>query len=292
MKKLKRAAVVFAALCMTFVFTACGGNDQGKDVMKTSAYNVEEVKSLTSETNVELLGKINGKEVNVKTEMSHKIIRNPLTMKMDMKVISDENGKTRTENTKMYAESHGNNLIFYYQLNGKWYREIEDDMDDFNRYNTAESAKTYMEAIKDFERTGTDNINGIMADRYEGTVSGKYFRAIYDESDLEDRFELDRYDDYDDYDDYDNYPEANITSIFGGIDDIPATIWIDSDNMRPVKYQFDMTEAVKTMLVNLGTRGEKITVSKVLMSTVITGYNNVDSIKIPDDVKKAGELEL
>ena len=74
MKKLKRAAVVFAALCMTFVFTACGGNDQGKDVMKTSAYNVEEVKSLTSETNVELLGKINGKEVNVKTEMSHLLL--------------------------------------------------------------------------------------------------------------------------------------------------------------------------------------------------------------------------
>ena len=62
--------------------------------------------------------------------------------------------------------------------------------------------------------------------------------------------------------------------------------------MRPVKYQFDVTEAVKTMLGNLGTRGEEITVSKVLMSTVITGYNNVDSIKIPDDVKKAGELEL
>ena len=40
MKRLKRAAVVFAALCMTFVFTACGGNDQGKDVMKTSVDNV------------------------------------------------------------------------------------------------------------------------------------------------------------------------------------------------------------------------------------------------------------
>ena len=283
MKKIKRVTAVFVAICMIFAFTACDGNEQKKDVMKTSINNIEEVDSMTSETYVEFAGTIEGQDVNINTAISHRMITSPFAMKMEVGITSDEGGKQQTKSTKMYAESSGINCVLYYQINDKWYKETEEGNDDFRHYNTAETAKIYMKSVKDVRRTGSDIISGAAADRYEGVISENDFKTVFDESDLDHRFEID---------DFDDFKTSNLNSIFDGVGDIPMTIWLDSDNMRPVKYQFDMTDAVKIMLGNLDTRGEKITVSKVHMSTVITGYNNVDKITIPEAARQAGILDL
>ena len=73
---------------------------------------------------------------------------------------------------------------------------------------------------------------------------------------------------------------------------MPITIWIDGEKLLPVKYYFDMTNMMSALMKNMGTDEEGLAIDKVILSMVLTGFDNVDAIDIPQEAREAEELEL
>ena len=281
MKKERKLLALLLVFCMVFALAACGNKDMSDaDVMKQATENMNALKSMTAETSMEMVFSMGEDSMTMTSEMTQKVINDPISMEIVMNMVMGFGGETQEMESTVYAEADGDNLITYTQMEGDWYKMTQPGLEALEEYDTTKAMGTYLEAIQNFKKTGTEDVAGIKADKYEGVITEDYFQTVLEESGLDEQFGFDGED------------SATLKELFEGIGEMPITIWIDGEKLLPVKYYFDMTNMMSALMKNMGTDEEGLAIDKVILSMVLTGFNNVDAIDIPQEAREAEELEL
>ena len=281
MKKERKLVALLLVLCMVFALAACGNKDMSDaDVMKQATENMNALKSMTAETSMEMVFSMGEDSMTMTSEMTQKVINDPISMEIVMNMVMGFGGETQEMESTVYAEADGDNLITYTQMEGDWYKMTQPGLEALEEYDTTKAMGTYLEAIQNFKKTGTEDVAGVKADKYEGVITEDYFQTVLEESGLDEQFGFDGED------------SATLKELFEGIGEMPITIWIDGEKLLPVKYYFDMTNMMSALMKNMGADEEGLAIDKVILSMVLTGFDNVDAIDIPQEAREAEELEL
>lgn len=281
MKKERKLLALLLVFCMVFALAACGNKDMSDaDVMKQATENMNALKSMTAETSMEMVFSMGEDSMTMTSEMTQKVINDPISMEIVMNMVMGFGGETQEMESTVYAEADGDNLITYTQMEGDWYKMTQPGLEALEEYDTTKAMSTYLEAIQNFKKTGTEDVAGVKADKYEGVITEDYFQTVLEESGLDEQFGFDGED------------SATLKELFEGIGEMPITIWIDGEKLLPVKYYFDMTNMMSALMKNMGTDEEGLAIDKVILSMVLTGFDNVDAIDIPQEAREAEELEL
>ena len=281
MKKERKLLALLLVFCMVFALAGCGNKDMSDaDVMKQATENMNALKSMTAETSMEMVFSMGEDSMTMTSEMTQKVINDPISMEIVMNMVMGFGGETQEMESTVYAEADGDNLITYTQMEGDWYKMTQPGLEALEEYDTTKAMGTYLEAIQNFKKTGTEDVAGVKADKYEGVITEDYFQTVLEESGLDEQFGFDGED------------SATLKELFEGIGEMPITIWIDGEKLLPVKYYFDMTNMMSALMKNMGTDEEGLAIDKVILSMVLTGFDNVDAIDIPQEAREAEELEL
>ena len=281
MKKERKLLALLLVFCMVFALAACGNKDMSDaDVMKQATENMNALKSMTAETSMEMVFSMGEDSMTMTSEMTQKVINDPISMEIVMNMVMGFGGETQEMESTVYAEADGDNLITYTQMEGDWYKMTQPGLEALEEYDATKAMGTYLEAIQNFKKTGTEDVAGVKADKYEGVITEDYFQTVLEESGLDEQFGFDGGD------------SATLKEIFEGIGEMPITIWIDGEKLLPVKYYFDMSNMMSALMKNMGTDEEGLAIDKVILSMVLTGFDNVDAIDIPQEAREAEELEL
>lgn len=281
MKKERKLLALLLVFCMVFALAACGNKDMSDaDVMKQATENMNALKSMTAETSMEMVFSMGEDSMTMTSEMTQKVINDPISMEIVMNMVMGFGGETQEMESTVYAEADGDNLITYTQMEGDWYKMTQPGLEALEEYDTTKAMGTYLKAIQNFKKTGTEDVAGVKADKYEGVITEDYFQTVLEESGLDEQFGFDGED------------SATLKELFEGIGEMPITIWIDGEKLLPVKYYFDMTNMMSALMKNMGTDEEGLAIDKVILSMVLTGFDNVDAIDIPQEAREAEELEL
>ena len=281
MKKERKLLALLLVFCMVFALAACGNKDMSDaDVMKQATENMNALKSMTAETSMEMVFSMGEDSMTMTSEMTQKVINDPISMEIVMNMVMGFGGETQEMESTVYAEADGDNLITYTQMEGDWYKMTQPGLEALEEYDTTKAMGTYLEAIQNFKKTGTEDVAGVKADKYEGVITEDYFQTVLEESGLDEQFGFDGED------------SATLKELFEGIGEMPITIWIDGEKLLPVKYYFDMTNMMSALMKNMGTDEEGLAIDKVILSMVLTGFDNVDASDIPQEAREAEELEL
>ncbi len=280
MKKKKKFIALLLMICMIFVMSACGQDEgtDGSNIMQQAIENINSLKSMSAEMVIEMEMGAEGQTMEMITTMTEKIINEPILMEIDMDMDVNIAGQSQKVESKVYGEVVDGDLIVYTGMDGQWVKMTQSGMDDLQHYDNAEALKIYLEAIEDFKKVGTENINGVEADKYEGVITDKYFTDLLEQSGMDTQLGIDDIDD-----------DVTISSLFEGVDSVPISIWISTKDIMPIKYDLDMTAMVKSMMDNLGGADLGISIDKVVTTMIITGY---DAIEIPEEAKNAEEASL
>ncbi len=281
MKKNSKFLAMALIICLTASFSACGEKNMGDaDVMKAAMENMEALTSLTAETSMDMVMSMDDEIMSMTSEMTQKVINEPLAMEMIMDMVMQIGGESQKMQSKVYAEADGDNLVTYTQMDGDWYKMTQPGLEAMKDYDSTASMATYLEAIQNFKKVDTEEVAGVKADKYEGVITEEYFQKILDESGVGEQLGLDGAD------------AETLKQLFEGIGEMPIAIWVDGERLLPVKYDFDMTDMMSSMMENMGAAEAGLSIDKVTVSMTFTGYDNVDKIDIPQEARDAEELEV
>lgn len=281
MKKNSKFLAMALIICLIASFSACGEKGMNDaDVMKAAMENMEALNSLTAETSMDMVMSMDDEIMSMTSEMTQKVINEPLTMEMIMDMVMQIGGESQKMQSKVYAEAEGDNLITYTEVEGQWYKMSQPGLEAMKDYDSTASMATYLEAIQNFKKVDTEDVAGVKADKYEGVITEEYFQKILDESGVGEQLGLDGAD------------AETLKQLFEGIGEMPIAIWVDGERLLPVKYDFDMTDMMSAMMENMGAAEAGISIDKVTVSMTFTGFDNVDKIDIPQEARDAEELEV
>lgn len=190
-----------------------------------------------------------------------------------------------------YVEQDGTDYVSYSSTNDSvfWDKETM-TLDEFAALggDVEQSMQMFIACADSFEKTGTEQVNGADATRYDGEISGESVRtavasgmtfgAMSEGLDL-DMEELD---------------DADLGSI-------PCSLWIDNKSRMLVRYDMDMTQVMgavvgslkEAMLEKEGLEGADmdLSIGKVTTSVVLSRFDQVGEIQIPEEVKAAAERD-
>ena len=281
MKKNSKFLAMALIVCLIASFSACGEKSTNDaDVMKAAMENMEALNSLTAETSMDMVMSMDDEIMSMTSEMTQKVINEPLAMEMIMDMVMQIGGESQKMQSKVYAEAEGDNLITYTEVDGQWYKMTQPGLEAMKDYDSTASMATYLEAIQNFKKVDTEDVAGVKADKYEGVITEEYFQKILEESGVGEQLGLDGAD------------AETLKQLFEGIGEMPIAIWVDGERLLPVKYDFDMTEMMSSMMENMGAAEAGLSIDKVTVSMTFTGYDNVDKIDIPQEARDAEELEV
>ena len=281
MKKNSKFLAMALIICLIASFSACGEKSTNDaDVMKAAMENMEALNSLTAETTMDMVMSMDDEIMSMTSEMTQKVINEPLAMEMIMDMVMQIGGESQKMQSRVYAEAEGDNLITYTEVDGQWYKMTQPGLEAMKDYDSTASMATYLESIQNFKKVDTEDVAGVKADKYEGVITEEYFQKILDESGVGEQLGLDGAD------------AETLKQLFEGIGEMPIAIWVDGERLLPVKYDFDMTEMMSSMMENMGAAEAGLSIDKVTVSMTFTGYDNVDKIDIPQEARDAEELEV
>lgn len=214
-----------------------------------------------------------------------------MTQNMDMSVVlnidSDKvNGSGRIEGSisamgfeqsvLAFTETVGGKIRTYSSTDGgaTWTQKDNSDDTDNTLSNPTASVDLWMKHAKDFQKTGTEQINGFDTTVYAATLSGEYMKDA----------------------------AGMLGNMLGNVDeamlndlgDFPIMFWIDNASGRIVRIVLDMRDMMETLLTktlkeNMGEQAESIELSVVADQAAVTcdmsRFNEIPPIVIPEEAK-------
>ena len=170
----------------------------------------------------------------------------------------------------LYGEGVGGRLHLYYGIDGN-YKGYSIGAKDGGKLDTKAIYKLITAGSKLFKEVGTEDLDGVSAIRYDGTLTKSTIDAILSLAGAEDAL--------------------NITG------DIPLSIWIDAENYYILRLDADLSglcEGISQLLsgvaeLNVGEFGLSFgfSVSGLKISIRFSGFNAVESVEVPAPVAEA-----
>lgn len=288
MRKEKRILAFVLLAAMLLCLSGCGSFEsqitkaaKKMDALQSFHFDMD----MQLEMSVTMLGE--SVDMDMDMDMSADMQLQPMCAKMDMTV--DMLGEST--HVLSYVEQDGTDYVSYSSTNDSvfWDKETM-TLDEFAALggDMEQSMQMFIACADSFEKTGTEQVNGADATRYDGEISGESVRtavasgmtfgAMSEGLDL-DMEELD---------------DADLGSI-------PCSLWIDNKSRMLVRYDMDMTQVMgavvgslkEAMLEKEGLEGVDmdLSIGKVTTSVVLSRFDQVDEIQIPEGVKAAAERD-
>lgn len=282
--KIKKMLAAGVAVLMVMGFAACGEDTEG-DVIKTAQKELAKIKSMNYDLIVDMNMSAAGQSMESVTKGKISFISEPMTMKMDMNVDEGDQGAYQM---LMYAEQSDKEYIMYMSAdNGEnWIKQIADDAAALQQYDAQASMELYLSSVDSFKEAGVESINGSDAVRYDGIISKEAMSEVMGASGAS--MQLEQY----------GITGDAVTAMYREMGELPVSVWIDKESTLPVKYEMDMTAVMQKMMTSLmesmgagpGTGG--LTVDKMFLSMIVSDFDKVETIVIPEEAKNAEEVSL
>lgn len=180
------------------------------------------------------------------------------------------------QNILSYAETVDGKMLTYSSTDGGTTWTLNDSQ---TVSDPTASVDTWMQHAKDFEKTGTEQVNGFDTTVYTGSLSGEYVKdAAGMNGDL-----------------FGNLDEATLE----GLDDLPITFWIDNESGRIVRMVLDMKDMMATLMEKalMKSIGElpagmdmdlSIDIKKAEVVCDLSKFNEIPPIVITDEARGNG----
>ncbi len=299
----KGLAAVLSLAMILCLLTACGAGGGGEksatdmtpeEVLAAASKNMDGLESMSYDMDMDMgfAIAIPSVEVDEKLDMSSKseadYIKEPMKMKMTMNM---DMGTGEAMDMLMYLVQDGDTYITYTGLENEdgsfdWTRQEMSDLPDMSQYKAEDTMKLYLSSGEGFTENGTEEVNGVEAVRYDGVIKGEAMQEVMDSSGMTEQLAA-----------------MNLGAgedLFKNAGDLPISIWIDREQLLPVKYEMDMAaimqyimeKALAQQLEGLeGTEEMKMTVSKAFVSMTVKNFNSVEDFEVPEEALEAELLD-
>ena len=281
MKKIKKIAALTVAAAMLLCLTACGSFETKVEKAVKAMSQVENL-HMDMDMQIDMAFKVLGKSadmaVTVDGAMDMQI--DPLTAKLDMLL----SAKGLSRDLQSYVEKAGDEYKVYISADGgdDWEEKTVSADDAPSQINIVDGMQLFVDCASSFKEVGEEKIRGSAATRYDGIITGENVGAAMELTGVGDMLSQSLGTELSEED-------------FSKLGSIPTSIWIDKDSGMVVRYDMDLTQVMQDVLPGilgeaLGSFGlsglsDKLSVNGVTVSIVLSRFNKVGEVTIPDEVR-------
>lgn len=271
---MKKALILALSLSLVLSLAACGSSAPGEDVSSDFARAQEAAAALES-VHMDM-------DMNISFAISGggQSVEMPMTMAMSMDSITEPMVCDSTISMNMfgaefaarnYIEQDGESYVSYSSAdNGATWTPQEMAESDLGRFDATGSIGFYVDiASNGFTLSGTEELDGVKALRYDGAVSGEQLNEAMALTGADEML-------------------SAATDVQGATFEgsMPMSIWLDSESFLPLRYDMDMSEIMSAyMQASLGeTEGVTVDVVTAAVSIRLSNFNCIDSIARPEGI--------
>lgn len=284
MKKAKKILAFVLAAAMLLCLTGCG-SFESKMVKAVKKMNDLQNFHMDMEVQMGLSMAMLGQSLDVDAKMifGMDMQNEPMRSRIDMTV----EALNTSEQALIYLEQSEDSYTVYASADGgaTWEKEqVSAEETPAQSGNMVGNMQMFISCAKSFQEAGTEEINGSAATRYDGEISGESIQTAIDMSGAKDILS-------------ENLGTELDEDSFTALGSIPCSLWIDNKSGMIVRYDMDMTavmqslldDMIKEVLASQGLEGValELTLSKVTVSAVLSQFDQVGEITIPDEAKAA-----
>lgn len=267
---MKKTLAMVLTVLMMLSLAACG--DSFGSAMVKAASEMEKVESVHTDMTMGFTMNMPSLEQSAEMTMSTSIDSTNEPMMVRGESTTTLMGMSIP--VEYYIEQIGDKYNMYISSDSgeKWQAQLGISADEVAQYDFIDSVEFYLECASAFEKTGEEEINGSIAVRYDGIVTGENMRKMLEVSGSMD--------------------QMNELVGEGGelpeLGEMPMSIWLDKKSGLPVRYDMDMTGVMQSMMDQMSeSAGTEIVMDSVFISAVMSNYNAVAEIVIPENAKSA-----
>ena len=267
-----------AAMIAAGLLLAMGACELSPDVIETCLNHTNQADSMTFEMDIVIGMTVLGQEVSTYTSGEGRSTSDPARVAMRY---TQQVGGISVE-AESYAEQSGDAYVQYTKIGDQWMKQSF-AVASINQ-DPKQAMMTYLGGITRYQKEGEDPVAGKTASKYTAVISGDAIGKVLNASGAMSQLEQTGLD------------ASQVADLYTDLGDLNVTLWVDETAMQAVKIEMNLTEMMKTLIekieqtqsADLSAAGLSITA--LSMSMTVTGYNNVDSIDIPDEALSASEL--
>lgn len=289
MKFYKKLVSLFVIMAMIFCMAACGNSNSNEgdstaltpeEIVKAAENNMRKATSLESDMTMDMAMTSQGQTVNMKTNMNMISFSEPMKLKMDMTIdMGEQLGGVQT--MQFYADETEGNMTMYMNMMGTWYKQAVPE-EQLAQYDAKQNLSTYLDSSTGFTESGTEQVNGEDATKYDGVITGSQMNEVLKASGA-----------LDDLEPMLAGTDLDASTIYEDLPDIDMSIWVNEEQY-PVKYEMDMTAMMQGLMEKIMTTSQQeqqVTVDAMKISMTNKNFNNAADFEIPEEAKNATQTQ-
>lgn len=243
------------------------------DVMEACLANANAAKSVSFETEMTMSMTLMGQPVVMKAQGEGNSTAEPMRLFMQHK---QQTGAITVEG-QSYAELLDGEYVQYTGYNGQWIKQTLPA--EMMSQNPQEAIQIYLGAVSSYQKEGMETIAGRKTSKYSAVIGSDALERVLQASGAVDQLTQMGMD------------AEQAAGLYTGLGDLPVSLWVDEAAMQTVKIEMNLTDIMSSVVQKvLEAQGEaetaQMSISDVMMSMTITGYDTVESVEIPDEVRQ------
>lgn len=265
----KSLAAALLALVMALGLAACGSGGDIADltpaeVLKKSQEALNGVKSVHYDMDLSFQMAAAGQTIDVATTSAVDYTADPVSMKMDVK--AEVAGQT--QETTMYVVEEDGSAVMYMGMDGQWAKQA---VADLSEYDATASMDLYFSSSDNFTANGTETVNGVEANRYDGVILQDDMAEVLSASGMDDMLS--------------QMGMSGSDIDMSSLGDLTISIWVDPATYYPVKYEMDMTDFMQALMTQVyGDQLADLEIKDVVVSMTMSQFDEVAPVELPADV--------
>lgn len=243
------------------------------DVMEACLTNNNAAKSISFETEITTSMTVMGQQVAVKVHGEGHSTADPMRLFMHHK---QQTGAITVEG-QSYAELLDGEYVQYTGYNGQWIKQTLPA--EMISQNPQEAMQIYLAGVSNYQREGTQTVAGLQTSKYSAVIGSDALERVLQASGAVNQLTQMGMD------------TEQASGFCTGLGDLPVTFWVDEAAMRAVKIEMNLTDIMSSLIQKvIEAQGDaasaEMSIGEAIMSMTITGYDTVESVEIPDEVRQ------
>lgn len=264
---------LWAVILTAGLLLAISGCELTADVMEACLANTNAAKSISFETDATMSMSVMGQPIVVKMQGEGNSTAEPMRLSMSHK---QQSGAITVEG-QSYAELLDGEYVQYTGFNGQWIKQTLPAGTVFQ--NPQEAMQIYLEGISSYQKEGAETVAGVQTSKYSAVIGSDALERVLQASGAVDQLTQLGMD------------TQQAAGLYTGLGDLPVTLWVDEAAMRAVKIEMNLTNILSSVMQKMIEEQEEamsaeMSVNEFIMSMTITGYDTVESVEIPDEVRQ------
>lgn len=279
----RRLVVGMLTAVLTLALCGCSGSvgdKQAKQKIDAAIDKLDGIKSventISSNMDVELLGE------KMDVEITGEYVRFYQPVKMKMSMQTNYEG-LENSSYQFYMEEEDGILTVYQDQGDGWEKQVSEieESSAAQGYDLKEELENTYSSLRDYEELGTETIDGRECIKIRARMSLEDSLNAMTSMGSAETMALQ------------NGLDLDIDQLTEGVEPLEIYTWIDSEQGYIVQYRLDMTQATKTIYINLleqmgmPTGEDVLKVHEVSMDMKFENYDRAADFSIPDEARNA-----